>query len=747
MSTASARNLPSPGPPVHTVCGRSADQVGAGREALARGRWEEARARFRDALGGEETAEALEGLSWAAWWLDDADGVFEARRRALCRYRRGGDRAAAARLAMWLASDFLEFDWQVAVANGWFRRARRLLEGLDDAPERGWLALHEGAFALAVRGDSAAGRRLGAQALEFGRRVGVIDVEMLGLALEGESLVSQGEVDGGMHRLDEAAAAALGGELEHLISVGWACRSLLSACEAVRDIDRAAQWWREVEAFSERFRSDFLLGACGAQYAALLIWRGRWEEAETVLLATMKQIAGRPRLALKALARLGELRRRQGRAAEAAELFRRAGAHPVAIAGQAALALDGGDPTRAAEIVERFAPQTCAETWIHRAELLEQLVESRAAARDVDGAGEALAELVPLAELVGAPPLSAGATRARGLVASAAGDHEEARRTLGDAVALLERSGLPFEAAGARMRLTAPLAALGRAPAAEREAGAALASLEELGAARAAERARALLTELRSGAPPGRAVAPAPSRPARTEALLRRDGEYWTVGFGGDEVRMRDSKGLRYLAELLANPGHEFHVLDLVGLERGARGVNARVLDVGQAGEVGLRVGGEHALPALDAQAKAQYRQRIEELRAELDEAEAFHDPERVARAREELHFLARELAGAVGLAGRDRVTASHSERARSSVGKAIKSAQRKLCRASPPLGHYLTATVRTGTFCSFTPEHGAPVSWQVDPRPGSRRRDFPAAARARELEPPTGKPLLPPVS
>ena len=137
-------------------------------------------------------------------------------------------------------------------------------------------------------------------------------------------------------------------------------------------------------------------------------------------------------------------------------------------------------------------------------------------------------------------------------------------------------------------------------------------------------------------------------------AVFRREGEYWTVEHGRAALRLRDSKGLGYLATLLANPDVEVAAADLVG---------------------GVSSGGGDAGEMLDSTAKAAYRERLEELEGEIEEAESWGDPERVAAAREELDFLARELASAVGLGGRDRKAASGSERARVNVTRAIRSA------------------------------------------------------------------------
>src|SRR5208283_5759964 len=55
------------------------------------------------------------------------------------------------------------------------------------------------------------------------------------------------------------------------------------------------------------------------------------------------------------------------------------------------------------------------------------------------------------------------------------------------------------------------------------------------------------------------------------QAIFRKEGEYWTVGYGGKAFRLKDTKGLGYLVHLLRHPGTEFHVLDLVSGIAGAR--------------------------------------------------------------------------------------------------------------------------------------------------------------------------------
>lgn len=222
----------------------------------------------------------------------------------------------------------------------------------------------------------------------------------------------------------------------------------------------------------------------------------------------------------------------------------------------------------------------------------------------------------------------------------------------------------------------------------------------ELGMAPLAEQIRAL----------GHAAGPAPppaDTTVATAGVFRRDGDYWTVALGGDVVRVKDVKGMGYLQRLLGDPGREFHVLDLAtGDSRGATTAKAAAAD-------GLTVDGTGDAGALlDGQAKAAYRRRLQDLRADADEAEAMGDGEREARAREEIDALAHELARAVGLGGRDRRAAAPAERARVNVSRAIRTAISRIGAHSRSLGHHLDSTVHTGTYCSYTPDPDAPPTW-----------------------------------
>ena len=195
------------------------------------------------------------------------------------------------------------------------------------------------------------------------------------------------------------------------------------------------------------------------------------------------------------------------------------------------------------------------------------------------------------------------------------------------------------------------------------------------------------------------AVAPA-SRPVSAPPELpfsfTLEGEYWTVRcaettFRETTFRLKDSLGLQYLVRLFGDPGREIHVLDLVG-ERAGGAANEAV-DTGDAGEL------------LDEEARRSYKDRLEDLRETLAEAESFGDGARAERARAEMEMLAAELGRAVGLGGRVRRAGGAAERARSAVQRRIKNALERIGEHAPELAAYLGRTVKTGNACVFRPD------------------------------------------
>jgi pimeloyl-ACP methyl ester carboxylesterase len=213
---------------------------------------------------------------------------------------------------------------------------------------------------------------------------------------------------------------------------------------------------------------------------------------------------------------------------------------------------------------------------------------------------------------------------------------------------------------------------------------------------------------------PSSDAAKVPSAPEATQGTFSKEGEFWTIACRGQVFRLRDVRGLAYIAYLLGHPGEEFHVLSLAG-KQGEADALAEPATEEQATQSDLTVGrmGD-AGEMLDGQAKAAYRRRTAELREQLEEARELNQLELVDRLEDEIETLGRELSRAVGFGGRDRRAASAAERARINVTRAIKIALERIAEHNPALATLLASSIRTGTFCSYTPDSRLPTSWQL---------------------------------
>jgi DNA-binding NarL/FixJ family response regulator len=473
------------------------DECATGDALLSRGAWSDARAAFEGVLRERESPDALEGLALASWWLDDAEVVFDARERAYRLYTERGDRRSAARVAVWLAWDAWAFRGEHAVSNGWLQRAHSLLSGLPECAEQAWLEVREASLCLMEDGDPDRAHTLATEGIRIARIANNIDLEMLGVSVQGLALVASGAVAEGMRRLDEVNAAIVAGELKDLVVIGLSCCYLIAACERVRDYDRAVQWCARLKVFCEKWGLRPLFAVCRTQYASICMWQGTWLEAEQELIAAGDELAAsRPAMTPDAIVRLAELRRRQGRLTEAASLFEQAGAHGLALLGRAELAFTRGDMRAAAEHVDRYLRRVPTQNRTDRAAGLELLVRAQAAAGDLEAARTALAELTGITAVVGTLPLKAAVSLASGWVAMASGDPDAARRHFEDAVDGFVQSNAPYEVARARIDLAQALAAESRTDEAALEARRAIEVLTELNAGLEISRAHLLLESL-----------------------------------------------------------------------------------------------------------------------------------------------------------------------------------------------------------------------------------------------------------
>ena len=370
--------------------------LAAGREALARAAWGEARTQFEAALDAGETPLALEGLGAAARWQMDAATALAAHERAYCLARDAGDDATSARLALELCFDCAQFRG-AAEANGWLERAGHLLERLPPSPEHVTYAYLRANRALNGDHDPAAAHVLAAGAVATAREVGAVELELVSLALEGLALVALGRGAEGMGRLDAATAATVAGEVVGVRFVEVVCCHLIDACQRIRDLERAGEWCRRVEEISSRYGDTEMFATCRTHYADLLVWRGEWHEAEAMLRDACRDVEAVPRKVADGLVRLAELRRRQGRADEAEALLGRTEGNRRTLLVRAALALDRGDPEAAAAEAERFLRRVGADDRFERVSALELLARARLELGERGTAERAVEELERLA--------------------------------------------------------------------------------------------------------------------------------------------------------------------------------------------------------------------------------------------------------------------------------------------------------------------------------------------------------------
>jgi DNA-binding CsgD family transcriptional regulator len=493
----------------------SSSLIRDGLAALRDGDAPNARRAFELALAAEgESGELLERLGDALYLQREYAASASHYERAYATYRRERANQAAGRAARAVAqiAGNVFGDW--AVQSGWFGRASTILEEAgEDAPERGWV--------LVIRAfpepDPARREALLREAVALGRRFGDPDLEFEALAYVGGLYIMIDRVEEGLVLLDEALAAACAGELREISTVDSIFCGFFWACELVNDVPRADQWMRAAADLMRR--RNVVAAFCRAHYGGILTAAGRWSQAELELLEAARSFdRGMPARRAAAIIRLADLRIRQGRLEEAAQLLEGLEHHPDAVRALAALHLARGDTALARDLLERATagpdqvPTVGESTMV--GPLLALLVDVYLEDRRVEDAARTVERLDRVAGAQRGHYLKALAALAKGQVRVASGTGD-ARASLHDALEGFARVQLPMELALTRLAMARALSE--RSPeVAISQAKAALGGFERLEAARHADAAAALLRSL--GAP----VRTGPKRPG---ALTRREAE------------------------------------------------------------------------------------------------------------------------------------------------------------------------------------------------------------------------------
>ena len=671
--------------------GESAGPVERARAAAARGGWQEAFDLLTAAdADGVLTPADLPLLAEVAYAAGQLDVTIETWERAHAACLQAGDPLGAAGAAVRVALHLLFDTALMAPVRGWLARAERLLDGRGETPAHAWFAVVR-AYERMLAGDPAAARPWARRAVEIGSACDPA-AAAIGQVAEARLLILDGDVRHGLKLLDQAGVATVSGDLDPL-STGVVYCELVCALQGLAQYDVAEQWTEAMERWCETNAIGSLHGRCRVHRAEILRLRGSCTEAEVQALLACEEL--RPYLRRELgwpLNELGRIRLHRGDVAGAEDALlaaHRAGWDPQP--GLALVRLAQGDTATASAAVRDALERPLGvpskerppNSGLQRAPLLAAQVEIELAAGDLARARAAADELDGVAARFATKALTAAAALARGRIRLTDGDAAGAEQSLSDAVRVWNEVGAPYEAARARMSLADAHAACGSQHRADLERRA----------------ARAILDGIEAAPPASIALQ------VTGEGIFRREGDYWTVVFDGRTVRVRDLQGMRYLARLLAAPGREHHVLDLVASGRG-RPADSRAdpprSSPGDAGEL------------LDARAKEAYRRRLAEIDEDIEEARTSGDDERAAQADTEREFLVRELARAFGVGGRERRAGSASERARAGVTRAIRQAIARIAEHHPQLGEHLGRTVRTGTYCAYLPDPRALAGWAL---------------------------------
>jgi tetratricopeptide (TPR) repeat protein len=678
--------------------------------AVSVGEWQ----RALDLLDGLEqeghTAGGLELRAQAAY----GNGQFEAAVAAWedlhsFLVERGAD-AEAARAAAMTALYLMMDTGLMAPVRGWLRRAERLVEGHDDAPAHALIAMSR-TYERFMCGDMDAAGVAAARSIELGQQLGVQPAVVIGRVASARVEIYAGRVQEGLEQLGEVGAMLMGGEVDPLTTGMMYCE-LICAAQGLGRYDLASEWTEVMEHWRHGAAFGGINGRCRVHRAEMLRISGPCDAAEAEALAACDEL--RPWMRREygwPLVELGVIRLRKGDLVGAEEAF--VAAHERAWTphpGLALVRLAQGDVDAAASLVQDAidhpldipSKERPPFSDLRLAPLLDAQAEIAAAGGDADTARRAAGALRSIAETWECWSLDASAALASARAALLDGELARAIEDAQRAVACWTEMGAPYEAAAARVVLGHARHALGHESQARMEWEAARAAFQAFGAAGWSERTEQLL----AGGPPP--AAPTGETASVEAATFRCDGDTRTICFRGQTVLVHDLKGMRYLARLLAEPGREFHVLDLVAAEAG---VGPGSQGTGRAEVDGESGGG---LPVIDEQARASYQRRLAEVEDDIEEATRHNDVGRLELAERDREFLIAELKQAVGLGGRHRAVGSDAERARTAVARSIRYALDRLEQHHPPLAAHLHHAVNTGTYCSYRPDPVASVVWEA---------------------------------
>jgi DNA-binding winged helix-turn-helix (wHTH) protein len=423
------------------------------RRALEEQRWSGAARAFREADAQSGLAAAdLERWAQAAQHAGEAQEAVPPLERAVAGYAAAGDRAGAARAALGLAQIHYE-RLQLSVGRGWLRRVASSLAATELSREHGMLAWLESRYALAD-GNLEETLCKAERAREIGRAIDDVDLDLLGMSIQGHALLAQGQVEPAVALHDEAAATVLSVGASPWVG-GLVYCGVIWACRNRGDWRRAAEWTETYDRWCKRSSLEAFPGTCRLHRAEVMLQRGELDDAEreiTEAAATLARVA--PWAEGDAQRVLGDVRLARGEHDRAAEAYRQAhelGYDPQP--GLARLQLTRGEARSALRGLERSLADQGWSSLQRRGVLLATMVSAALAAGEQDAARKALAELEAHPEHVSSPVLAAQLDVARSEIMAHEGDLAEAITFLRRAVRGLQREETSLEVPRHRLRL------------------------------------------------------------------------------------------------------------------------------------------------------------------------------------------------------------------------------------------------------------------------------------------------------
>ena len=453
------------------------------REARRLQDWSRAHDSFATARAATTlSADDLQGLSEAAWWLGRVDECVEAGDAAYRAHVAAGRTRAAAMAALDLSvSLFLRGD--DVMGSGWIGRAQRLLERQPEGPEHAYVRYVTAVEGGLEGGDLEAVAVAAREVHRVGHEHGDPNLIAAGVLGEGRALVKLGDVPRGMRRLDEAMVAVVAGDLAPEWAGNVYCH-LMAACHELADVGRAREWTDATSRWLSRLPAAVLFtGICRVHRSQVLQAAGDWQRAEAEAVRVCEDLADiHVASVAEAHYQIGELRRLRGDVAAAEAAYARAralGRDPQP--GMALLCLADGR-VDAAHASIQAALHAVAVDRLARARLCAAQVDIGLAAGDVGTARRACAELEDAAATYGTSGLEAAALHARGAVVLAEGRPQEALPALRAACRRWNDVQAPYEVARACTLLGRAYEALGDHAAARAELSSARSTFERLGA-------------------------------------------------------------------------------------------------------------------------------------------------------------------------------------------------------------------------------------------------------------------------